>query len=163
MRRTRFLPLSQATSWTYKIWLSIISLLFYQLLLPLTWPDFHFPTLKAPHGARMYLYLDSTRKALIDDIFGWIHSTDQSKSAQIFWLCCVAGAGKSELFCVACRIDNAWHIRGGGSISRRDDYIACHHTYHCAILWQPRATRIVIFLSDRRTPQKVLSHAISWI
>jgi hypothetical protein len=41
--------------------------------------------------------LDGTRKSLIDDIIKWIDSTDQAQTAEIFWLCDVAGAGKSTV------------------------------------------------------------------
>jgi hypothetical protein len=41
--------------------------------------------------------LGDTRKALIEDIIAWIHSADESKSAEIFWLSDVAGAGKTAI------------------------------------------------------------------
>ena len=41
--------------------------------------------------------LGDTRKALIEDIITWIHSADESKSAEIFWLSDVAGAGKTAI------------------------------------------------------------------
>jgi hypothetical protein len=41
--------------------------------------------------------LGDTRKALVEDIIAWIHSADESKAAEIFWLSDVAGAGKTAI------------------------------------------------------------------
>ena len=43
------------------------------------------------------LCLADTRKSLIDEIIKWIYSADESKGAEIFWLCDLAGAGKSAI------------------------------------------------------------------
>ncbi|KIM84261.1 hypothetical protein PILCRDRAFT_6526 [Piloderma croceum F 1598] len=41
--------------------------------------------------------LQDTRRELFDDIWRWIYTADETKRAEIFWLCDVAGAGKSAL------------------------------------------------------------------
>ncbi|KIM73242.1 hypothetical protein PILCRDRAFT_15390 [Piloderma croceum F 1598] len=41
--------------------------------------------------------LRNTRKALIDDIIEWIYLAEESTGIRIFWLCDVAGAGKSAI------------------------------------------------------------------
>jgi len=41
--------------------------------------------------------LQDTRRELLDDIWRWIYTAGETKTAVIFWLCDVAGAGKSAL------------------------------------------------------------------
>jgi hypothetical protein len=38
-----------------------------------------------------------TRRELFYDIWKWIYSADETKTAEILWLCDVAGAGKSAI------------------------------------------------------------------
>lgn len=41
--------------------------------------------------------LPDTRREILDDMWKWIYAADETKTAEIFWLCDVAGAGKSAI------------------------------------------------------------------
>ena len=44
-----------------------------------------------------HVCFQGTRKELFHDIQKWIYSADENKPAEVFWLCDVAGAGKSAI------------------------------------------------------------------
>ena len=73
-----------------------------------------------------------TRKLLIDDITKWIHSADESQTAEIFWLSDVAGAGKTAIAHTVAQYCDNHGLLGSSFFFDRN-------------------------IPDRRTPQKLFS------